>query len=656
MLTLVPLVSVVLSRAAGATSEPMPDRANVRVLPLVPGSTGELPSAYGLYEYLDLLVDADKGLTIDQVSTPPIVSRFEPNITLEVPLAARPRSLWMRLRIDSELPSAATWWLYCGQWGTIELYSPSAAASGYQVVRSGRFVPLAERADRLTHPYLPMLPIALPDGPHSVTLFVHLTEDLRLSRDLFGTPPPINATLFRRLTPLALAHSRMRVFLEGAFLGVMLALGIYHLILYTSVRESCYSLFGLAALAAGLVPNGLHALHLEFLWPNWPRWDYYATWFSRPLWAIPFFLFFMTYVGTKTHTPRAHRILWAVALTSLLDPLILYLAPPWYTTLNAWVLISYLSVLLTVAVIRARQGSEETRVFLIGFLLLLVAQVGYLFARLGLVPSPPMAEHGAQLGFAAFAVLFGIALAVHIRRLRSDKLLAEHREAVRALELKKHELEAARLTGELSRTRLQALKSQLQPHFLFNALGSVAALMRTDVRLAERKLALLADLLRMSLEEREGTEISVAKEVAFVRRYLDIEVTRFPGRLRVEWQVDSECLDALVPHLVLQPLVENAVLHGVLPATAPVQIAIRIGRQRAQLVLEVQDTGAGASERVGELRPGVGLQNTHERLRQMYGEDATLSYGDLTTGGFVSRVELPFHTTAVATEQETNQR
>jgi hypothetical protein len=639
--------SVLAPREVLAQEEEPTPTPSPRVLPLTPVD-GQIRSTYGLYDVLELLPDPTGEWTIADVASPARAGEFRRNDTLEASLARGTRAVWLRLTVDSELPLDETWWLYFGQWGVVELYAPTK--DGYTCARSGRFVPLAERPGRDVHPYIPMLPVVLPAGPRHAVFLIRLADDLRLAHDLRGAPETVSGTLFRRPYATARATTRVRVYLEGAFLGVMLALAVYHLVLFALVRERCSLSFALTALALAIVPNGLHGFHLEFVWPSWPRWDFYFGWFFRPLWLIPFYLFLTDYLATARHTPRAHRVLRVLMATALLDPLFLYLKLHIYPTLNAWILVACLLAPLVVAILRVRQGSQEARVFLVGFGLLLVAEAGYLAARFGFVSSSTLAEHGAQLGFAGFAVLFGLALAVQIRRLRTDTLLAEHREALRAAELAQHEIEAATLSDELARARLHDLKAQLQPHFLFSALDSVAALMRQDARLAERKLALLADLLRLSLEEREGNEIPLAKEKSFVQRYLEIEKTRFGGRLQVEWEVASETLDALVPHLILQPLAENAVERVVASGSAGVTVAVGARREGETLRLEVRDDAAGGNGTLRTVEEMPGLANTRLRLAQLYGLRASLTLTSDPLGGLLAALELPFHTTAWARE------
>ncbi|HEX2205407.1 MAG TPA: sensor histidine kinase [Longimicrobium sp.] len=214
--------------------------------------------------------------------------------------------------------------------------------------------------------------------------------------------------------------------------------------------------------------------------------------------------------------------------------------------------------------------------------------------------------------------------------------------------LRDRELEAARLAARaaqleasVTQARLDALRMELNPHFLFNTLNSVAGLARRgDGDAAVEVLATLGELLRITLGQR-AQEVPLAEELDFLRRYLQIERVRFHDRLTVEMDVPAELLHLAVPSLVLQPLVENAVRHGVAKSPGPGRVAVRAFRDGESLVLEVSDTGAGFD---GERRSGgVGLANVAERLAQLYGARAALACGNLPGGGARVTVTLPVH-------------
>jgi LytS/YehU family sensor histidine kinase len=181
---------------------------------------------------------------------------------------------------------------------------------------------------------------------------------------------------------------------------------------------------------------------------------------------------------------------------------------------------------------------------------------------------------------------------------------------------RERELRASQLETRLAAARLDALRTQLQPHFLFNTLHAISALMNRDVEAAERMLARLSDLLRLTLDSAGEPMAPLKRELEFLERYLEIEQTRFADRLTVEMKIEPDTLDFPVPSLLLQPLVENAVRHGIAPRAEPGRIAIRARRMDGALQIEIEDNGRGLPR---EMREGLGLSNTRARLEQLYG-------------------------------------
>jgi sensor histidine kinase YesM len=206
---------------------------------------------------------------------------------------------------------------------------------------------------------------------------------------------------------------------------------------------------------------------------------------------------------------------------------------------------------------------------------------------------------------------------------------------------RERELSALELEKRLAQAKLQALQMQLNPHFLFNSLHSVSALMHQDVEAADRMLTQLADLLRTALANSEMQEVPLRQELDFLQRYLQIEQTRFGDRLAVTLEIAPETLDAFVPNLVLQPLVENAIRHGIEPHAKPGRIKLRAHRQDGLLALEVCDSGAGLRGGAPAAE-GVGLSNTRARLRELYGAAHHLELQDGSDGGLRVRLSIPF--------------
>ena len=204
------------------------------------------------------------------------------------------------------------------------------------------------------------------------------------------------------------------------------------------------------------------------------------------------------------------------------------------------------------------------------------------------------------------------------------------------------ELAAAQLETALSDARLQLLKMQLQPHFLFNTLNTISALMHRDVEAADAMIARLSDLLRISLQTVGVQEVTLKEELDFLAKYLEIEQTRFRDRLKVVFDVAPDTFDALVPNLVLQPLVENAIKHGIGPRPAPGTITICSRRVGAILELVVQDNGVGLSAaRLSDFNRGIGLSNTRSRLDHLYGSSHRFEFRQPAEGGLQVLMAIP---------------
>lgn len=208
---------------------------------------------------------------------------------------------------------------------------------------------------------------------------------------------------------------------------------------------------------------------------------------------------------------------------------------------------------------------------------------------------------------------------------------------------RERELRASQLESQLSKARLQTLKAQLQPHFLFNTMHSISALMLTDVQAADRMMTRLSDLLRLSFQNSGVQMTTLGNEMEFVNGYLEIERTRFEDRLRISLDLAPDCLDAMVPHLLLQPLVENAVKHGVSRLSSGGEIRIVARREVGDLHLRVRDNGPGLTAAFEEKsKSGVGLKVTRDRLTTLYGQRASCEIRSLADGGAEVDLRLPF--------------
>lgn len=202
------------------------------------------------------------------------------------------------------------------------------------------------------------------------------------------------------------------------------------------------------------------------------------------------------------------------------------------------------------------------------------------------------------------------------------------------------ELHASRLEAQLARAQLEALRSQIQPHFLFNTLNTISELVHESPDAAERMIVRLGDLLRLSVDNAGAQEVTLRRELDFLRAYLEIEQARFRDRLSVRMSIDPDTLDARVPNLLLQPLVENAIRHGIGERAGPGSIDVSAGREDGRLRLEVRDDGGGLPAG-GAVRERVGLGNTRARLRQLYGAEHRFEVRGAPGGGVSATVTLP---------------
>lgn len=249
------------------------------------------------------------------------------------------------------------------------------------------------------------------------------------------------------------------------------------------------------------------------------------------------------------------------------------------------------------------------------------------------------------LGLLAYAILLGTIFAVRYY----DRF-------------REREWAAAALTLQLSEARVQALRMQLNPHFLFNTLNTVSMLVRQQANShAVRMLAGLSGILRYVLDETAAAEVPLQQELDFIERYLAIEQTRFPDRLQVTIDAAPGTLDALVPNLILQPLVENAIRHGIARRAAAGQLEITAVRQGNRLVLAIRDDGPGLYASPETVTPsggvpvtgsGIGLSNTRTRLEQMYGPGGTLTLESPPSGGTTATVTLPYRPAPTTVEVE----
>jgi LytS/YehU family sensor histidine kinase len=218
---------------------------------------------------------------------------------------------------------------------------------------------------------------------------------------------------------------------------------------------------------------------------------------------------------------------------------------------------------------------------------------------------------------------------------------------------RERQVREAQLQTQLTSARLEALKMQLRPHFLFNTLHAISVLVHESPESATAMVARLGDLLRLSLARNGEHEVPLARELEFVRLYLEIEQTRFQDRLRVSYDVDPAALGAAVPDMLLQPLVENAIKHGISKRAGPGRIELSAHRTDGTLELRVRDDGPGyapspRSSHGNGNGGGIGLSATRARLLELYGDAQRLDVSGAPGGGCQVAITLPFRTTESA--------
>jgi signal transduction histidine kinase len=241
-------------------------------------------------------------------------------------------------------------------------------------------------------------------------------------------------------------------------------------------------------------------------------------------------------------------------------------------------------------------------------------------------------------GYHLSVVAYWVVLSIQTAYRNYERFQERARAALRS------DLRGSQLEAQVAHARLGALKAQLQPHFLFNTLNAIVVLVRQQKgRQAEETLARFSDLLRAVLADMESQEVTLARELEYLKLYLSIEQLRFSDRLHVDFDVDPELLDAAVPHMGLQPVVENAIRHGIGPRATPGMIEIRAWREHDSLHVSVRDNGPGFGAAKVEHGLGLGLANTRARLKQLYGAEAELRTEGAPGGGAVVTLVLPYH-------------
>jgi two-component system LytT family sensor kinase len=336
---------------------------------------------------------------------------------------------------------------------------------------------------------------------------------------------------------------------------------------------------------------------------------------------------------------------------------------PWWHYLVSWMVGVHIWALLTPFIvwlarrfpIERRNWLRRTALHLIVSVVISLSQLaveGAILYRLGVFPTfmtgfvPTylfLLIIGFHQGVVTYFMVLGIEYGISYYRQYQERT----QQALR-LELKTSELKQ-----QLAHAQLGALKMQLQPHFLFNTLNAIMVLVRQQKGgQAEEMLARLSDLLRCVLEDVEAQEVPLRRELEYLQLYLSIEQVRFPDRLHAEISADTAIQDAAVPQMGLQPIVENAIRHGIGQSSSAGRIQITAARASDRLVIKVEDDGPGLADETLSHSGGIGLANTRARLQQLYGDAASLSVENGERGGAVVTMVLPYRLAPGTSEGE----
>src|SRR5215510_2156081 len=318
---------------------------------------------------------------------------------------------------------------------------------------------------------------------------------------------------------------------------------------------------------------------------------------------------------------------------------------PWWHSLESWLIGVWISALLTPGVLWLGQRFPLERgkwlqaiplhlLFSLTFAVVHLLIDSFVHARLGILPFilgttfkavfSTLVVIGFHGNVLAYWMILGIQSAIRYYRRYQER----EREALRL------GLHTSELQSQLMQARLSTLKMQLQPHFLFNTLNAIMVLVRQQKgRQAEEMLARLSDLLRVVLEDVHAQEVPLHRELEYVRLYLSIEEVRFQDRMAVDISADPDVVEAAVPHMGLQPIVENAIRHGIGRSSSAGAISITACRVNETVQIKVADDGPGLGPNGGG--SGIGLANTRARLRQLYGEAARLTVENGERGGVI---------------------
>ena len=362
--------------------------------------------------------------------------------------------------------------------------------------------------------------------------------------------------------------------------------------------------------------SAIHVSPYPWAWPRWRKWTFYALCWTIPA-LVALSYYHLNRILTATEVNWFYGIMTSMPwwyVWALMTPVVLWVAKKYPITRDSW-----------------KRLIPSVYIPLMLFLLAIHATINLLLFR-------ATGMHDT-LNYTLLQVHFTSRM--HVNALAFWTILGFYNAFDYYRKYQAREQQTALLELQLAQANLRALKMQLNPHFLFNTLHSVSALVRKNENSAAIKmLGRLGEFLRLALENQGTQLVTLNEELDFLQRYLEIEKIRFQERLQVSMDVDASLLEYQVPNLILQPIVENAIHHGIAPHSEAGEIVIRAYQDNETLIMEVQDDGPGMKDIVAA-RKGIGLSNTQERLERLYGQDQTLTLVNVEEGGLRVHIEIP---------------
>jgi len=576
--------------AAAAVVGP-PDVPRPLVLP--PGV-----SAVELAPHVAVLEDCGDSLTVDDVAHGPAAQGFRRVSARGLSFGYSSCAIWVRL--DLVCPGGTCDdWLLAGKnprADHVDLYRDGA------IERSGSRVAMSGRPIRAHYPVFALGP--MPAGATRLHLRLQTT-------DVASYPL---ALIRRSAFPDSAPRDHL---LLGIYFGIMLFTALFSAVVFVYLRDRAYLLYALFIACYGMFEFTLNGLDIAYLWPEQPFWHAPAIPFWCGLTVVSGAAFSARFLMLRQYAPALRYLVYGVLVSGLVMLAV--------TAFGGFTLAGILGSLLApaavitfgvAALVAMLRGCPHARYFLLAGTLQFLGVVLNALRNFAILPPTVITTYGGQIGSTLFMLLVSLALMARFDLLRREKENAQE-EAYRS---HRSAADARRVTAEL---RLQALQAKINPHFLFNTLNTIAGLIAEGPERAQGVVIRLSRLFRYTLAATTKDRVLLTEELSIVRSYLEIERERFGERLRFDIQVDGDIEGLTLPGLTLQPLVENCVKHGLRPKVEGGRVTVGVRVAGEELLLTVADDGVGMDPTLDT--DGHGLQSVRERLRLVYGADASLS-------------------------------